>query len=94
MPGVARLGDVCSGHGCFPSRANVQASATVFVNGRGWHCVGDAWASHGCAVCAPHGGTLATGSATVFVGGQAAGRLGDAVSCGSTVATASQDVFA
>ena len=46
MPGVAMLGDSCTGHGCYPSRANVQASPDVFCNGRAVHRQGDAWASH------------------------------------------------
>jgi uncharacterized Zn-binding protein involved in type VI secretion len=93
MPAAHRLGDTCTGHGCFPSRANVEASPDVFVNGRGWHLVGDAWATHCCGpVC--HGGSLAAGSATVFVNGRAAGRIGDPVSCGSSAATGSADVFA
>lgn len=48
MPPVTRLADVCTGHGCFPSRANCQASGDVFVNGRGAHRVGDAYPSHCC----------------------------------------------
>lgn len=93
MPAAVRLGDTCTGHGCFPSRANVAASPDVIVNGRGWHRVGDAWASH-CCGRACHGGTLAAGSATVFVNGRPAGRIGDQVSCGSTCATGSPDVYA
>jgi len=46
MPGVARENDVCSGHGCYPSRANTQWSSDVFVNGRGVHRQGDSWATH------------------------------------------------
>lgn len=94
MPAAHRLGDTCTGHGCFPARANVAASPDVFVNGRGWHRVGDAWAAHGCAVCPPHGGVLAAGSATIFVNGRPAGRVGDPVSCGSKAATGSADVWA
>ncbi|BBD77248.1 PAAR domain-containing protein [Hydrogenophilus thermoluteolus] len=94
MPAAVRLGDVCSGHGCFPSRANSAASQNVFVNGLGWHRVGDSWQPHGCPVCAPHGGMLAAGSSTVFVNGFAAGRVGDPVSCGSVCATGSTNVFA
>lgn len=41
MPGIVRLGDVCSGHDGFPSRPNNQASSDVFVNSIGVHRVGD-----------------------------------------------------
>jgi uncharacterized Zn-binding protein involved in type VI secretion len=94
MPAAHRHTDICTGHGCFPSRANAEGSPNVFVNGLGWHRVGDGWQPHGCPVCAPHGGVLAAGSATVFVNGRAAGRIGDPVSCGSSAATGSDNVFA
>ncbi len=46
MPGVARKGDVCTGHGCFPPRENTSWSPDVFVNGRNVHRQGDSWATH------------------------------------------------
>lgn len=93
MPAAHRHHDTCTGHGCFPSRENAAASPDVFVNGRGWHRVGDGWAAHGCAKCPPHGGSLAAGSPTVFVNGRASARVGDPVDCGSACATGSADVF-
>lgn len=89
--GIVRLGDTCSGHGCYPSRANISASENVFVNGRGVHRVGDSWDTHCCGpVC--HGGIAATGSSTVFVNGKPACKVGDKVDCGSTMATGSENV--
>ena len=92
MPAVTRLGDVCTGHGCFPSRPSVSASPTVFVNGIAVHRQGDSWDSHCCGVC--HTSTLAAGSASVYVDGKQIGRIGDPVACGSSVASGSGDVFA
>ena len=46
MPSVARLGDSCTGHGCWPPRSNVEGSPNVFVNGLPAHAVGHAWAIH------------------------------------------------
>ena len=46
MPGVARLADTCTGHSCFPPRANSQASTDVFCNNRGVHRQSDAYESH------------------------------------------------
>jgi len=95
MPAASRLGDTCTGHGCWPSRPNTAASASVFVNGRGWHRLGDGWAVHCCpAIPECHGGSLGAGSASVFINGRAAGRVGDAVSCGSSAASGSANVFA
>ncbi|WP_294948248.1 PAAR domain-containing protein [Sulfurivirga sp.] len=93
MPAVARLGDSCTGHGCYPPRENTGASSDVFINGRGAHRAGDGWASHCCGPPC-HGGSLAAGSSSVFVNGRALGRVGDPVDCGSAVATGSPDVFA
>lgn len=79
-------------HNCFPSRPNAQASTNVFCNDLGIHRVGDAWQVHCCVVC--HGGNLAAGSPTVYVNDLACGRIGDPVSCGSSCAQGSPDVFA
>ena len=94
MPAVARISDTCTGHGCFPPRPATGGAAAVFIEGLAAHRVGDAWAAHGCGDCAPHGGLLATGSASVFAEGAALGRIGDAVDCGSSVATGAAGVFA
>lgn len=91
MPPATRMGDMCTGHGCYPSRPSVQGSPTVFVNGVALHRQGDAWASHCCSSC--HGGALARGCPTVFANGVEAGRVGDPVSCGSHVAQGSPNVF-
>jgi uncharacterized Zn-binding protein involved in type VI secretion len=91
MPAAARLTDICTGHGCFPSRHNVSASPDVFFNNLGAHRVSDAWAAHSCVTT--HDSVLASGSSTVFVNGLPQGRIGDAVACGSSVASGSPDVF-
>lgn len=91
MAAVARLSDVCTGHGPYPPRTNTTASDNVFINGLGAHRVTDGWNVH-CAVDC-HDSTLAEGSPTVFVNGLALGRVGDAIACGSTIATGSENVF-
>lgn len=93
MPAVTRLGDTCSGHAPWPPRASTSASGTVFVNGRGVHRQGDAWAVH-CAKQQCHPSVLAQGSGSVFADGKAIGRVGDSIACGSTVAQGSDTVFA
>ena len=62
MPGVSRLGDVCTGHGCFPSRPSTGSvlaagSPNVFVNGMEIARIGDPVAC---------GSAVATGSGNVF----------------------------
>ncbi|WP_241086854.1 PAAR domain-containing protein [Candidatus Vondammii sp. HM_W22] len=93
MPAVTRLGDQCTGHGCFPSRESTQGSPDVFVNGIAAHRQGDTRSAHGCATCAPHGVALAQGSTTVFVNGLPIGRIGDPVDCGSSVMKGSSNIF-
>ena len=93
MPAVSRMGDVCTGHGCFPPRANTDGSGDVFVNGVGAHRQGDGWESHQCGDSA-HASALASGSSTVFVNGKPLARIGDPVACGSAVAMGSSSVFA
>ena len=98
MPPAARLGDICTGHECFPPRANVEGSPNVFVNSKAWHRQGDAWDVHCCThPNLPHGchkSILASGSSTVYVNGRQAGRIGDPVVCGGFDVTGSPNVFA
>jgi len=93
MAAATRLGDRCTGHGCWPPRPSTGSSSTVFINGIGAHRQGDGWATHCCGP-ACHASTLAQGSASVFVDGRALGRIGDPVACGSRVAQGSPNVFA
>jgi len=87
MPEVCLLGDVCTGHGGFPSRANVQGDDYLTVNGRPVHCVGHAWATHCDSTPSCHSSALAGGSDYLSVNGNQVGRVGDPVACGSSVAT-------
>jgi uncharacterized Zn-binding protein involved in type VI secretion len=95
MPGIARLGDADTGHGCWPSRSNVAGSSNVFCNGKPLHRQGDAWAPHTCpTIPETHSSVLGAGSSTVFVNEVSVGRIGDPVACGSVVSTGSGNVFA
>jgi uncharacterized Zn-binding protein involved in type VI secretion len=93
MPAVTRLGDKCTGHGCFPPRANTSASGNVFVNNIAAHRQSDAWATHCCGPSC-HDSVLASGSGTVFVNNLQLARIGDPVACGSAIAAGSDNVFA
>jgi uncharacterized Zn-binding protein involved in type VI secretion len=91
MPPVVRLGDICTGHGCYPRRENIEGSNSVFANDIPFHCVGHAWAVHCCQSC--HAGVLAAGSPNVFAEDKSVGRVGDAISCGSDCAEGSNNVI-
>lgn len=92
MAGITRLGDMCTGHGSYPPRPNDQASSNVFVNGIGAHRETDHWSPHCNNSC--HDGNLASGSTSVYVNGLPVARIGDPVTCGSSSAQGSSDVFA
>ena len=93
MPQAARLGDICTGHGDWPPRPNIEGCTTVLVNGRPLHCQGHGWAVHCNSVPECHASVLASGSGTVIAEGRQAGRIGDPVACGGTVATGSGNVI-
>lgn len=93
MPPVTRLGDVCTGHGCFGSRPNDQGSPNVFTNNIPTHRQSDHWVTHCCGPPC-HDSNLAAGSSTVFVNNLQCARIGDPVACGSAVAQGSPNVFA
>lgn len=96
MPKVARKGDSCTGHPFYPPRSSSAGSHNVFANSIPVHRNGDGWSSH-CKTKKPfdcHGASLAGGSSTVFANGRRLGRVGDAVSCGGSAASGSNNVFA
>lgn len=90
-PGAARIYDVCSGHGCFPSRMTDQGSPDKFVNGRAVHRQYDHWTIHCCPKQGCHDSMLASGSMIDYTNGVQTGRIADPVACGSIVATGSPD---
>src|SRR5579859_5906258 len=49
-PPVVRLGDISSGHDCWPGRPNDEGSPNVFVNNLPVHTQGDHWDEHCCGV--------------------------------------------
>jgi len=92
MPAAARLGDYCTGHGCWPPRTGVSASPNVYINGIQAHKLKDPWNVHCCPTDGCHPGEVASGSATVFINGRPAARIGDSISCGSLIAMGSPNV--
>ncbi|RFA31333.1 PaaR repeat-containing protein [Alkalilimnicola ehrlichii] len=93
MPAVSRVGDICTGEGCFPPRKSTSGSGDVTINGKAALRVGDAFEEHACGNSA-HESALAEGSSTVFVNRLPLGRIGDPIACGSAVAQGSTNVFA
>ena len=73
-----------------------QRSDNVKVNGTGISRQGDNNTPHLLppAPCPTHAAPIATGSSTVFINGKGCGRIGDAISGCTSVATGSSNVFA
>ena len=73
-----------------------QLSPDVTVNGTGISRQGDNNTVHLLpgALCSPHAAPIATGSTTVFINGKGCGRIGDAISGCTSVATGSENTFA
>ena len=96
MPAVCRGASVDSdvSH-CSPPKRD-QRSDDVKVNGTGISRQGDNNTPHLLppAPCPTHAAPIATGSSTVFINGKGCGRIGDAISGCTSVATGSSNVFA
>jgi uncharacterized Zn-binding protein involved in type VI secretion len=92
MAAAARIGDICSGHGCFPPRSGMGGS-TVIINGIPAHKQGDPWMLHCCPNQGCHPSNISSGSGSVNINGSAAARIGDSIACGSTIAQGSSNVF-
>ena len=95
MPAVTRIGDAdvthCSG------MVRAVGSGNVFCNGIPISRQGDVNTVHllpGGEFCPSHAAPIATGSTTVFVNGDGAGRIGDAITNCTSVAAGSDNVFA
>ncbi len=93
MPAATRVGDAdvthCSG------MVRAEGSPNVFVNGVPWSRQGDMNTVHLLpgSPCPPHAAPIAIGSTTVFINGQGAGRVGDAITGCTSVAAGSPNVF-
>ena len=101
MPAATRgptseiLGDADVAHCSAMTRA--EGSVNVFVNSQPWSCKGDKNISHDIPdgdECAQHQAAITTGSTTVFVNSDGAGRIGDGISGCTSVAAGSSNVFA
>ena len=95
MPPAVRKGcDICTGHGSYPPRPSIAGSGNVLINNCGAHRKGDAWLPHPSpSPSPPHPGSASAGSPNVFTNSKAQCRIGDPVSCGSSMATGSGNVI-
>lgn len=92
MPAGSRLGDLTTGHGCFPPQTVVESSSTVFYDDIGAARETDGVSTH-CCGSSCHDSTIATGSKNVFIDNLPAARIADPVNCGSAMAQGSRRVI-
>ena len=90
---ACRLGDIHSGHGCFPPTKSVTGSNNVIINGKFALRVGDKFIPHGCPSVSPHAVIAGKGSSTVFINGQPSMRVGDKTACGASMIIGSGNVL-
>ena len=96
MPAVCRGDSVdCDATHCSKPQRD-QRSDNVKVNGIGISRQGDNNTVHLLpgVPCPSHAAPIATGSTTVFINSKGCGRVGDAVSGCTSVASGSENVFA
>ena len=96
MPAVCRGDSVDSdvAHCSTPKRD--ECSGDVFLNGTGVSRQDDNNTSHllPAPICPSHAKPITTGSTEVFANGKGVGRVGDAITDCTSVATGSPTVFA
>lgn len=92
MPGIIKLGDFCSGHGCFPPRIGVTVSPNVFATTIPLHRFSDALTSHCCPDNGCHSG-IYIGSHTVFSNALPLQIDNDPISCGSKCVSTTSTVI-
>lgn len=90
---ATRVGDMHSGHACFPPTNAIKGCTTVKVNGMPLMNVGGMYVQHCCPVPGCHPVVQATGSGTVIANGTPATRIGDKTACGATVVSGSGNVL-
>jgi uncharacterized Zn-binding protein involved in type VI secretion len=98
MPAVSRIGDMSTGHGCFPPTALVSTPvAKTFFNGKLASVVDSSClhAPHICGLVIHAGSTRSpsSGASKTFIEGKFAARIGDNIACGDAIGEGSPNSF-
>lgn len=91
MSGIARIGDVTTGHGAYGPQTILTGNAKVTIDGIPIALVGSSVSTH-CIPVNCHDSVIVAGSAKVTVNGIPIARIGDAIACGGSVAVGSSKV--
>lgn len=94
MAAASRLGDLSTGHGCFPPTACTGGTASkTYINGIPAQIQGSSFLVHFCGRSVHPTRLASSGSSTVFIEGKPAIRIGDNISCGDTVGQGSPNTI-
>jgi len=98
MPAVSRVGDMSTGHGCFPPTSMVQSPISkTFFNGikAGVVNSGCQFATHSCGTVTHTQSErfVSSGAGKTYLEGKAAARIGDDVGDGDAIAEGSANSF-
>ena len=98
MPAVTRMGDMSTGHGCFPPTAMIATPVTkTFFNGKlaGVVSTECQFETHSCPPITHLASErfISSGASKTFIEGYKAARIGDSIACGDAVAEGSSNSF-
>jgi uncharacterized Zn-binding protein involved in type VI secretion len=98
MPAIVRLGDLSTGHGCFPPTNLVTTVATKsYINGKlvGLQDEESQFSTHVCGIVVhpQNSRYISSGSSKTYIEGKPVARIGDDIACGDACAEGSPDSF-
>lgn len=98
MPAVTRLGDLSTGHACYPPTNLVQTAATKsYVNGILVALTDpeSQFVTHVCgtSVHPQPSRNISSGAVKSFIEGRPVARIGDNIACGDAIAQGSPNTF-
>jgi uncharacterized Zn-binding protein involved in type VI secretion len=94
MPAACRLGDLSTGHGCFPpTNINGKVAAKTSIEGAKAAFVGSTHPDHSCGTTVHAGRSISSGSGKTFIEGAAAARIADSINCGDAMGQGASKTF-
>lgn len=94
MPAACRLGDLSTGHGCFPPTAiNGEVASKTSIQGAMAAVVGSTHPDHSCGTTVHSARIISSGSGKTYIEGSAAARIADSINCGDAMAQGASKTF-
>ena len=94
MPAQCRLGDMSTGHGCFPPTAvNGAVASKTTVEGSAAAMKDSTHPPHSCDSTVNSGRKISSGSGKTTIEGKPAARIGDPISCGDAMGQGASKTF-